>query len=168
MSWRRFLVYASIYGGVILIDTAFMGNVTIGGISPDLPLLLLMFFAHYLGSMPGKLLGFVGGLVQDVLGLAPLGFHALLGTVIGHFSGLLQGRLYLDTLVLPALMALFVTVGKFIVVLTASLLFLPERVEAILSVNVFIEIGIHVIIAPFLYALLKLLRVVRDYERHVL
>jgi rod shape-determining protein MreD len=168
MNWRRVALYFLLYAGVILLDTAFMGGVSIAGVRPDLPLLLLVFMVHYLGAMPGKLIGFAGGLIQDALGLAPLGFHALIGTVIGHFGGLLQGRLYLDALLLPALMGIAATLGKFLVALSASLLFLPEKVDVILSLRLFIELGLHALLAPFIYGLLRLLRLVKDYERHAL
>ncbi len=168
MSWRQLSLYFLLYAGVILLDSAALGNFTIGGVHPDIPLLLLIFLSHYGGSMSGKLLGFSGGLMMDILGMAPLGFHALIGTVIGHFSGLLQGRLYLDAVILPALLALGLTLGKFVVVLTASLLFLPERVDAVLSMKLFIEIAVHMGLAPFIYVVLKLLRIVREYERRTL
>ena len=168
MSLRRFLLYCLFYAGVIMLDTAFLADVTVFGARPDLPLLVLVFLAHYLGSMSGKLIGFIGGLVKDILGMAPLGFHALLGAIIGHVSGVLQGRVYLDALVLPALLAVLATAAKFAVLLVTSLLFLPERVEALFSLELFVEMGIHALLAPFVYALLRLLRLVREYERHAL
>jgi rod shape-determining protein MreD len=168
MSLRRFTLYLLFYAGVLLLDTAFLGGVSVFGVRPDLPLLVLVFLAHYLGAMAGKLVGFAGGLVEDMLGMAPLGFHALLGAVIGHLSGMLQGRVFLDALVLPALLAVAATMAKFLVLLGTSVLFLPERVETILSLELFIEIGIHAVLAPFVYGLLRLLRLVREFERHAL
>ena len=61
------------------------------GVKPDLQLILVVFLALRRGSMSGQIAGFVGGLLEDVVTLSPLGFHAIVKALVGFCAGLPYG-----------------------------------------------------------------------------
>ena len=87
---RPVILTILLLGAVVLLQTTVLGIVAVGGVTPDLQLILLVFLALRRGSMSGQLAGFAGGLLEDLVSLAPLGFHALVRTLVGFTSGLLH------------------------------------------------------------------------------
>ncbi len=64
---------------------------SIGGIAPDLLLILTAFIGMRLGPIPGALFGFVSGLAQDAT-IDFFGLHALANTVVGFTADKLGVR----------------------------------------------------------------------------
>ena len=158
---------------VLLIVSAVLQNTVltpfhISEVRPDLTLLLLVFFAHQLGAMEGKLIGFAAGIVMDLLGMAPLGFHSLIYTVIGHLFGMSRGKIYVDSITMPVLFAIGASLLTVLTSLLTAVVFLPERVASVLSLSFLIQLGMHAVLAPFLFGLLRLLKLSRERENQML
>ena len=158
---------------VLLIVSAVLQNTVltpfhISEVRPDFTLLLLVFFAHQLGAMEGKLIGFAAGIVMDLLGMAPLGFHSLIYTVIGHFFGMSRGKIYVDSITMPVLFAIGASLLTVLISLLTAVVFLPERIGSVLSLSFLIQLGMHAVLAPFLFGLLRLLKLSRERENQML
>jgi len=158
---------------VLLIVSAVLQNTVltpfhISEVRPDLTLLLLVFFAHQLGAMEGKLIGFAAGIVMDLLGMAPLGFHSLIYTVIGHLFGMSRGKIYVDSITMPVLFAIGASLLTVLTSLLTAVVFLPERISSVLSLSFLIQLGMHAVLAPFLFGLLRLLKLSRERENQML
>lgn len=99
--WRR---SSLVLGGVILAGLAIETSVTFRfsafGIEPNILLALVYYFARYQGSVPGALLGFLVGLLEDLSTPHHLGLHALAKCLLGYFTGRLWTgqRLFKDNL----------------------------------------------------------------------
>ncbi|MFO7731619.1 MAG: rod shape-determining protein MreD [Spirochaetia bacterium] len=162
------VIYAVILIVCALLQNSVFTSLHIAEIRPDFTLLLLVFFAHQLGTMEGKIIGFLAGLVMDMLGMAPLGFHSLIYTVIGHFFGLTRGKMYVDSLTIPVVFAiaatLIVTFTSFII----AIIFLPVRLSSVLSLGVLIQIGMHAVLAPFIFTLLRVFKLCSEHETQML
>ncbi len=65
----------------------------IGGVAPDIPLIVVVLLALRGGPEVGALAGFAAGLLQDVTGGAPVGAQALTKAVVGFALGTLGTRL---------------------------------------------------------------------------
>lgn len=66
----------------------------IGSVRPDFILIFLVFFSARFGRVPGILLGFGVGLLQDLTGsLSVLGTNALVKSIVGYSLGTLNGNL---------------------------------------------------------------------------
>jgi rod shape-determining protein MreD len=159
--------------GVILIAVAVLQNTVltplqISQVRPDFTFLLLLFFAHQLGSMEGMLIGFFAGITMDLLGIAPLGFHSLIYTVIGHVFGLTRGKMYVDAITMPVIFAIGGSLLVLFTTLLISLLFLPLRIPTVLSVSVLIQFGMHALLAPFIFGLLRVLKLCRERDTQML
>jgi len=124
---------------------------------PDVALVILVFIAYVNGTMTGQLTGFFSGFLMDFLSAAPLGFHAFVRTLIGALAGFIKGTFYLDFFFVPMALCAGATAFK------ALIYFLLHLVlaGAVPLYNVFglyfwIEMGLNTLLAPFLFAFLKL------------
>jgi len=78
------ILLAVVIGHTLLADL-----VAIGGLTPDLPLVAVVFVALRYGQIPGTLAGFGTGLALDLLsaGDGVMGLSALANTVAGFLAG---------------------------------------------------------------------------------
>ncbi len=86
---------------------------SVGGVTPDLPLILTVLLALRRGPETGCLVGFVAGLLQDTAGGGLVGVQALTKAVAGFAMGLLVGRLWVASplVQVPGLVLLTVAEG---------------------------------------------------------
>ena len=126
---------------------------------PDIALCILVFTAYVNGTMTGQLTGFFSGFLLDFLSASPLGLNALVRTLVGALTGLLKDTFYLDFFFLPMILCAGATIFKIFVFFLLHVLF-PEIVPRynIMSLSMWAELGMNTLLAPFLFALLKLSR----------
>jgi len=79
-------------GGVL--QSTVVAVAGVGGIMPDVPLILTVMIALRYGPESGCLAGFVAGLLQDVTGGGLVGVQALTKGLAGFGMGLLVGRFW--------------------------------------------------------------------------
>ncbi|HET7874492.1 MAG TPA: rod shape-determining protein MreD [Methylomirabilota bacterium] len=116
---------------------------SVGGVTPDLPLILTVLVALRRGPESGCLAGFLAGLVQDAASGGLVGVQALTKALAGFLMGLLVGRVWLaNPLVqVPGLVLLTVAEGlaRFFVL---QLFHFPARLG---------DVMLHVILPQALY-----------------
>ena len=124
---------------------------------PDITLGILVFIAYMNGTMSGQLTGFFSGFLMDFLSAAPLGFHAFVRTIIGAITGFIKGTFFVDFFFLPMALCAGATAFK------ALLYFLLHLILAgavpfynVFGLDFWIEMGLNTLLAPFLFAFLKL------------
>ncbi|MBD3392972.1 MAG: rod shape-determining protein MreD [Chitinivibrionales bacterium] len=76
----------------LVLQTTLMPVVAVGGIAPDLIVVVLFFLAIRAGVMPGLYAGFLIGLGQDLYSPSLLGQSALAKTITGFFIGLFNEK----------------------------------------------------------------------------
>jgi uncharacterized membrane protein YagU involved in acid resistance len=59
---------------------------------------------------------------------------------------------------------LIVTFTSFII----AIIFLPLRLSSVLSIGVLIQIGMHAVLAPFIFALLRVFKLCSEHETQML
>ena len=99
--WRRsLLVLAGLVLTGLALETSVSLRVAAFGIEPNFLLALVYYFARYEGAVPGAVLGFLVGLLEDLSAPQDLGLHALAKCLIGFSTGKLWAgqRLFKDTL----------------------------------------------------------------------
>ena len=82
--WVRAL--AAVFVAALLQVVIVSSLVVVGG-APDLLLVVVVALGLLRGSVPGAVLGFVGGLVVDVVTLGTLGVTSLILTLAGFWAG---------------------------------------------------------------------------------
>ena len=89
----RALFLLMIFGGS-LAQWSVVPALSLGGVTPDLPLVVTVFLALRRGPETGCLAGFVAGFLQDMAGGGLIGIQALTKALAGFGMGLLVGRLW--------------------------------------------------------------------------
>jgi len=124
---------------------------------PDIALLILVFVAYMNGTMTGQLTGFFSGFLMDFLSAAPLGFHAFVRTLTGALTGFLKGTFFMDFFFLPMALCAGATAFKALVYFLLHLILAGAvPFHNIFGLDFWIEMGLNVFLAPFLFAFLRL------------
>ena len=150
------LLSVVLLGAATLIQSTLLGAVAVKGVIPDIALIALVFVSVRRGSMAGQIVGFVAGLAEDLVGLSPLGFHALNRTVVGFLSGLFYGSIFVDPIFMPAILVLSATLIQRLISAIVLTVFNVEPIGAVPHLRTMgIELVYNVVLTPFLFAALN-------------
>lgn len=103
--WAVFIISAA------LIQMTWLETIEVGGVRPDLPLLLVVYFAIADGEERAMFSGVLGGIFQDIAGNNSLGHHVLCHVLIGYAVGRLTVRLITEH---PAIKIVIVFLASFV------------------------------------------------------
>jgi rod shape-determining protein MreD len=163
---QAFLSAAGLMIAAVVLQSAVLGWVAIRGVRPDLALIILAFTAVRRGSMTAQLGGFASGLVEDLLSLSPVGFHALFRVCTGFLYGLAEGSIFVDPILMPVVLVTVATLLKGLISsLTAAIFSVPAAGFRVFAGPLWIEMGYNAALAPFAFALLSLLRPLRPRDK---
>ncbi len=153
-------------GAAILLQSTLLAHVAIGGVKPDLALLVLIFVSLRRGSMVGQLTGFFSGILEDFMSVSPLGFHPLIRAVIGFLYGVFAGNVFVDPFLMPMILAVVATLLKGVLSGLVSAVFgLSSSGFLYFTGRLWIEVGYNAILSPFLFAALNLFKVFKQSEK---
>jgi rod shape-determining protein MreD len=149
---RTILWALGILGILLLLQTTVLSYLVVGGVKPDILLVVFVILATQNGSMVSQIVGFVLGLAIDMVTSAPLGFHAFEFALAGYLFGLGSGNVYFDPLVMPALMGLLATVLTLVTGLTLNTVFLlGSPLSAFFHIGLVFQFLINVLLAPLVF-----------------
>ena len=155
----RLAVCAACTALFVLLQSTVLHVIAFHGVIPDLSLIAVIFIANRNGPVFGQSAGFIGGLVEDFLSLSPLGFHALLKTVIGFCAGMSFGAVFFGSLFMPMLMAGAASIVKNFMTAILMAIISDSASANIFSWATLIEIVYNMILAPFVFALLGFIKI---------
>ena len=158
---RPIILTILLLGAAVLLQTTVLRFVAVLGVKPDLQLILVVFLALRRGSMSGQIAGFVGGLLEDVVTLSPLGFHALVKALVGFCAGLPCGFIRASAVVVPVLLVAGAALIKGLASGMLSLAFQIPLDAHLLEERFWIETAYNVVLAPLLFALLSQIHLLR-------
>ena len=116
--------------------------------------------------MTGQLAGLGAGIILDVIGLSDLGFYALIYAVCGGAYGTTKGKMFIDPIFMPVLLAVVALLMKGILAAALAGLYGIQGVfSSILSTQYLIELGYTAVVSPFLFGLLNLVGPLRPERR---
>lgn len=141
----------------VILQSTLLELIAIGGATPDLSLIVLVFISLRKGKIPGQVSGFFSGLVEDFLSLPyPVGFSTLIKTIIGFLYGLFKGRMVLGPIFMPVIIILVATLIKFLLAILATLIF-PKALGKLdfFSLRLLFELLYNCFMAPLIFALLN-------------
>jgi rod shape-determining protein MreD len=163
---KKTIITMILAAGCSLLQSTILGRVAIAGVIPDLSLIVIIFSANKNGPFLGEITGFFSGLIDDFISLSPLGFHSLYKTVIGFISGRTKGTILVDPILMPMIFILIGTFIKAIMVFILALIFdIAPGYMNVFTKFFWIELGYNTFLAPFLFALLRLIRPLRNDVR---
>ena len=85
---------------------------TVSGATPDLPIILTLFWALRRGPEAGCVAGFLAGLFQDVAGGGLVGVQALTKALVGFGLGVAAGRMRGESPLVQVPLLVLVTIGE--------------------------------------------------------
>ncbi len=104
---NRFLPAVGMVVIATLLQVGLAPYIALGGIVPNLLLLVVVTLALVQGRRSGMVAGFTAGIIFDLLGTAPVGPAALVFCIVGFLAGSLQANTFAEGWTLP-LVILFV------------------------------------------------------------
>jgi len=143
---------AGIFFGVL--QSVFFSKITPSGIVPDIAMIILIATAWRYGSLAGEITGFLIGISFDAMGLAPLGFHAFLFTLIGYLFGRMQDSVSPGPMILPVIGTAIATFLKYGGSFFLSMIFgLNSGALRYFSLNTVWELVANILISPLVFLL---------------
>jgi rod shape-determining protein MreD len=106
----RLPLYVLTVSGGALVQCTVVPVVGIGGVVPDVPVVLTVLLALRFGAEAGCLTGFALGLAQDVVIGGPLGLNALSKALVGFVAGDLPRWILVTRPIVPVGLAVLATV----------------------------------------------------------
>jgi len=150
----------------IIIQSTLLSRIAVWGVTPDIALILIVFFSNRYGSLRGQISGFASGLIEDFISLSPLGFHAFIKTLSGFIFGLTKGRIFLDPVFIPLVLTAAATLFKHLMAGLLGVIFVaPDLIGPVFTLKLGIEIGLNAIISPFLFGLLRLFKIFKRVKQ---
>lgn len=141
----------------MLLETAILSNIALLPTVPDLILILNVYLALQNGPMFGQSLGFLSGLLIDFMSAGPLGLQTLLRTLLGYSLGFFNRLINTSSFFLPALYIFLISLVKAFLFIVFSFFFPHVSVlHNIFSFSFLIELCLNSLLAPFIFAFLKL------------
>ena len=155
--FRSILTSIAFFFFFILLETAILSNISFLPTVPDLILILNVYLALQNGPLVGQSMGFISGLLIDFMSAGPLGLQTLLRTLIGYSLGFLSRLLNTSSFFFPALYIFFISLFKALLFILFSFFFPNVSVlHHIFSISFLFEILMNTILAPLIFAFLKL------------
>ena len=149
---RTILWALGILGIILLLQTTVLSYLVIAGIKPDVLLVVFVVLATLNGSFTSQIVGFVLGLVVDMVSLSPMGFHAFLFSLAGYLFGLGRGKVYFDPLVMPALLGSLATAYYAMTGFLLSLVFrLGDAWTAWFHMGLVFQFILNLLLTPVVY-----------------
>lgn len=137
MTSGRIFRLALVLFGFLLVQATLGLDIRVGGVHPDLVLLLPIAAALCAGPEAGALVGFASGLAADLLLPTPFGLSALVGCLLGFAVGLVTAGADREAWWLPPLAAL---AGS------AAAVMLYAVLGAVLGQQQFLQVDLAVIV----------------------
>ena len=98
----RSLVFLLLVLGALIVQSTALNYFSIFGVIPDLVLVLAILNGFLRGTREGAFLGFVAGILQDLVSGGYFGVNAITKMVAGYLAGLGEGRLYRENRLIAA------------------------------------------------------------------
>ncbi|HDP35874.1 MAG TPA: rod shape-determining protein MreD [Candidatus Hydrogenedentes bacterium] len=150
---RNYLAWFACVVLAALIQTNWPEALRLQEVSPDIVIVLIVYFAIAYGEERAMFTGVVGGLYQDVAVNTTLGHHVLCYVVIGYIIGRLATRLISEHAAVKAGLVLLAGFCQGVAYITIQYAMQPQRGMLYPILNTAAPIAFYsAIITPFVFA----------------
>ncbi|MCL2024223.1 MAG: rod shape-determining protein MreD [Coriobacteriia bacterium] len=157
---RTFLVNALTLLVALLLQILVAPYIAIWGVSPNFLMIAVVIMALVEGPNAGTVLGFIAGLLFDLLGVGPVGPMALVLAVTGYVAGLIHENLFAEGWLLPVIVIAIATLTSEVLYMLVVLLlgteasFFGAFIRIVLPSTLYNAV-IATIVCPLMTRLLK-------------
>jgi rod shape-determining protein MreD len=150
----------------VLIQVALFPHLRVGGVAPDLGLVVALAVGYYEGPESGALVGFAIGFGYDLFLETPLGLSALSYALVGYGVGVIQSSLLRSPRVLPMLLGLIGGIAGGLIFIGVGVLAGVDAVKGMHGIRVITYAALYdAILAPFVFFLVACLISRDDHVR---
>ncbi len=100
---RRMIIIVMVIIGYLL-QCTFFQSISLGGIVPNILIIITSSFGFMCGKKEGMAIGFLAGLILDIFYGDILGFYALVYMCIGYLNGFFRSIFYPEDIKLPMIL----------------------------------------------------------------
>lgn len=154
---RRIVTIAIILVCFLLESTVFQG-LALGSVTPNLLIVVTSSFGFMRGKKEGMMVGFLSGLLVDIMFNDLIGFYALIYMVLGYLNGFFRKIFYDDDIKLPLILIaasdfvygnvvcifMFVMRSKFHYLYYLKNIIIPELIYTILVTIVLYQVILYI------------------------
>ncbi len=140
---------------VLVLQSTVFNKLIIFNTKPDLLIIVMVFFILWYGDISGAKIGFLYGLLEDLVTGKFIGINCLSKMITGYIVGLFEGKLYRDNILVPVIFSAVATLINNIVfyvvgILTGftEILFLKKYIVITLMTMLY-----NSLLAPFMYTI---------------
>jgi len=153
------LILFVVMAAAVSLQSTVIPVLSIGGVRPDLVLVVVVSAALTAGRETGLICGVFGGLLQDLLSVGPFGYNTLSKMLLGFLVGMYERKVNQGSLLLPLLAVAAATVGAAVLAVVFLLAYGQERQIASLLVQVLPATAYHILLAvPVHFLIVWLIR----------
>lgn len=153
------LILFVVMAAAVSLQSTVIPVLSIGGVRPDLVLVVVVSAALTAGRETGLICGVFGGLLQDLLSVGPFGYNTLSKMLLGFLVGLYERKVNQGSLLLPMLAVAAATVGAAVLAVGFLLAYGQERQIASLLVQLLPATAYHILLAvPVHFLIVWLIR----------
>lgn len=102
-----YLPHILILIATVILQTTLVPHLKVVSVQPDLILIVTVTYAFLEGAAFGSIIGFSGGLLQDLIVAQNIGLNALCKTIVGYLAGSMERIIFIESIYLP-LVAIFI------------------------------------------------------------
>lgn len=102
----RILIYIVLLISLYVFQGTVFAYLNLGGVVPNLVLILTTSLGLMRGKKTGILIGFFAGLLMDIFSGSYIGFYAMLFMYLGYYSGVFSKIFYAEDVKLPIIVIL--------------------------------------------------------------
>lgn len=145
-----FLIFLALLGW--LLQGTWLHAVEIGGVKPDLLLILVVFTSLLKGPVQGLKIGFLVGLLEDLLSGKFLGIRILTKALTGLLIGLGETKIFKENYLVPVVVLFFSTlVHEILFMLFSKFTGFELPLGTVFWKQILTLAVYHAVIAPFFY-----------------
>jgi rod shape-determining protein MreD len=154
---KRYIPFIVLIGFFIYLQSSPLSqHVTLKGVSPDFLLITISLAAFLLGPNRGMVIGFLTGLIVDIIGGGLLGISAFAYTVVGYLVGLVGQKVFGNSVVITISLLFTVTLIKAAILGMLAVIFLqPGYFGFFARGRIFLEAVLNSVITPLLFLIIS-------------
>ncbi|ACL76889.1 rod shape-determining protein MreD [Ruminiclostridium cellulolyticum] len=155
---NKVILYAILIFIFVTAQVTLLNSITIFGVAPNLVIILIVSISLLKGKTDGAVVGFSAGLCMDaVIGVA-LGYHALVGMLLGLLLGNINKRLFKENILVMAFCTFLSTyIFESAILFTSYLMGLKVEFFTILKTVIFPESLVNCVLGVIVFLVIILL-----------
>ncbi len=141
---------------IFTIQTTILRYISIGGVKPDIILIVTVYVGLRQGKEKGISTGFIFGLIQDSLSAGIIGVNALSKGLLGFIVGNVREKIMSENMITQSLFIFIATIFDGLILLLISETIFQEELGGRISLRpLFLQALYSSIIGPLLFLVLK-------------